>query len=80
MITLRSSCGQLVQFVVLYCFDVPEVKYMSGAAHGTTVSRPFIRFLVIHDGFCRMDCAVNHNLSGTLSAREEYEMIMDRGI
>lgn len=45
--------------------------------HGTTVDCPSIGFLVSPEKMCSMNYAENQNMEGTLSALEEYVMIMD---
>lgn len=78
VITSSSSCWRLVQFVVSYCCDIPEVKNKSDAGHEATVDCPCIWYLFSREAFCSMNCEVIWNMAGTLSARKEFSMIMDR--
>lgn len=74
-VTLSSSSGRrLVLFVVPYCCDIPEIKYMSGVLYRSMIDPPCIQRLVSRETFCTVNSAVNWNIAGTLS---EYVSIKD---
>lgn len=73
---MSSSCWKLVLFVVPYCFDILERKDTSGMEHETLVHRLCVRFFVPCELFCHMNGGDLRNMEETLSAQEEYAMIM----
>lgn len=77
MTTLSSSCERSVPFVILYCFDIPECKDMYDVRRGATGDRPCISCLVSLEVLCSMKCEVTRKTAATLSAQENYAMMMD---
>lgn len=67
-----------MQFVVLHCCDIIEGKNNSSVQHETTVERLCILCLFSRVRFWSINCVMNPNMAGTLSAREEYAMILSR--
>lgn len=51
---------------------------MHGSLHGTMIDRHCMRCLVNSEAFGIMNCGVIQNMTGSLSACEEYEMTIER--